>query len=106
MLILQLVCSNKHARCLCVFKDYKLLKSCLPVSAYLQAIVLPHGIWQEAVHGCWTQLMISSAVARAWNVNQTTLLHEVVSSAQDEHIHEVIDMIIEKNPRTLLTGSA
>ena len=72
----------------------------------MQAVVTRGGIWQERMHGCWTQLQIPYVIAASWGIAYpSTLLHEVARYAQSPESREVISMIVEKNPETLTVRS-
>lgn len=73
-----------------------------PDTKVLKAIVLPDGVWQEAIHGCWTLLQLPYVVAHNMEVTSpSTLLHEVARNAQSQKSREVVNMIVHKNPGTL-----
>ena len=68
----------------------------------VQAIVLPGGVWDEAIHGCWTLLQVSPEFALSCNLTHpSTLLHEVARCAQSQESKEVLNMTVEQNPETL-----
>ena len=67
----------------------------------LQAIVMPGGIWQEAIHGCWTQLELPMALLHAFGLNSKSLLHEAIVHAGKENISEVVELIVAKNSSIL-----
>ncbi|KAL0051118.1 hypothetical protein WJX82_002309 [Trebouxia sp. C0006] len=67
----------------------------------LKAIVMPGGIWQEAIHGCWTQLELPMALLHAFKLNSKSLLHEAIVHAGKENMSEVVELIVAKNSSIL-----
>ncbi len=67
----------------------------------VQAIVMPGGIWQEAIHGCWTQLELPMALLHAFKLNSKSLLHEAIVHAGKENMSEVVELIVAKNSSIL-----
>jgi hypothetical protein len=67
----------------------------------VQAIVMPGGIWQEAIHGCWTQLELPMALLHAFGLSSKSLLHEAIVHAGKENMSEVVELIVAKNSSIL-----
>ena len=67
----------------------------------VQAIVMPGGIWQEAVHGCWTQLELPMALLHAFGLCSKSLLHEAIVHAGKENMSEIVELIVAKNSSIL-----
>ncbi|DBA81852.1 TPA: hypothetical protein ACH3X1_007571 [Trebouxia sp. C0004] len=63
----------------------------------LKAIVMPGGIWQVAIHGCWTQLELPMALLHAFGLSSKSLLHEASVHAGKENMSEVVELIVAKN---------
>ncbi len=67
---------------------------------------MPGGIWQEAIHGCWTQLELPMALLHAFGLRSKSLLHEAVVHANKENIllvsmSETVELIVAKNSSIL-----
>lgn len=62
---------------------------------------MPGGIWQEAIHGCWTQLELPMALLHAFGLSSKSLLHEAIVHAGKENMSEVVELIVAKNSSIL-----
>lgn len=62
---------------------------------------MPGGIWQEATHGCWTQLELPMSLSKAFEMQSNSLLHEAILHASNNNMNEVVDLLVRKNENTL-----